>query len=408
MEKGSVLSLRNLNTTVFSVLILYPIFVFICVFLYISYYGSIGWFEITTAIAAYYVSNISVGVGLHRLWSHNAFKTNKIVEFILMLFTSGTFQGPILAWASDHRFHHAYTDEAMDPHSPKKFQGNKLLGFFWSHFGWMLFSEQRKNLDRSTIKLLGKNKMLVWQLRNYWAIALFMNLVFPPVLGFILFGTIKAAIAFYVFVGLGRAIQQHATFCVNSACHFLGTKKYIDGTAGDIWWFALFLLGENWHNFHHAFPRDYRNGHKWYHFDVHKWIIYTMSKIGLASDLVVTPESRIHVKAEEVTESIYSTLCNKLRLLKEESEKIAVFASKKIQNLEKMASVAIKSSKQEIYSGLLSVERSALLISQRAEEAFHGSIKAKEKLVKKLSEELNKLRASLNSYHLNELLPTDR
>ncbi|MDZ5762641.1 Acyl-CoA desaturase [Candidatus Cyrtobacter comes] len=403
MEKERVLTLRNLNLKVFSILILYPIFVFGCVFLYSSYYGGIGSFEIITSIVAYYVANISVGVGLHRLWSHNAFKTNKVVEFILMLFTSGTFQGPVLAWASDHRFHHAYTDEVMDPHSPKKFRDNKLLGFFWSHFGWMLFSEQRKNLDRSTLKLLGSNKMLVWQLRNYWFISLFMNLVFPPVLGFMLFGTLKAAIAFYVFVGFGRAIQQHATFCVNSACHFLGTKKYIDGTAGDIWWLALFLLGENWHNFHHAFPRDYRNGHKWYHFDVHKWIIYTMSKIGLATDLVVTPESRIHVKAEEVTESVYSALYNKLLLLKEESEKIAAFASKKIQNFEKIASVAIESSKKEIYHRLLLVEESAKLISLKAEGAFNGSIKIKKRFVKKLSEELNKLRDSLNAYHLNEL-----
>jgi DnaJ-class molecular chaperone len=64
-------------------------------------------------------------------------------------------------------------------------------------------------------------------------------------------------------------VQQQVTFFVNSLCHFVGTQKYTNGTSRDIWWLALLLLGENWHNFHHAFPSDYRNGHKWHQFDVH-------------------------------------------------------------------------------------------------------------------------------------------
>lgn len=95
---------------------------------------------------------------------------------------------------------------------------------------------------------------------------------------------------------VGYLIEQHATFSVNSLCHFVGSKKYYKGTTGDIWWMALFLLGENWHNFHHAFPLDYRNGVKWYYFDVHKWIINVMSKLGLAWNLEVTPEIRIQAK----------------------------------------------------------------------------------------------------------------
>ena len=44
---------------------------------------------------------------------------------------------------------------------------------------------------------------------------------------------------------------------------------------------ALLTFGEGYHNYHHAFAADYRNGIKWYHFDPSKWIIWLSSKIGL-------------------------------------------------------------------------------------------------------------------------------
>ncbi len=44
--------------------------------------------------------------------------------------------------------------------------------------------------------------------------------------------------------------------------------------------------GEGYHNYHHTFPRDYRNGPQWYNVDPSKWLIYTLSKLGLAEGLV--------------------------------------------------------------------------------------------------------------------------
>ena len=111
-----------------------------------------------------------------------------------------------------------------------------------------------------------------------------------------------SAYAGLLFIGLGRALQQQITFFVNSLCHFIGTQPYTKGTSGDIWWLAILLLGENWHNFHHAFPSDYRNGAKWYQADVHKWIIYLMSKCGLAWDLKRTAKVRVDAKKSQITE----------------------------------------------------------------------------------------------------------
>jgi stearoyl-CoA desaturase (delta-9 desaturase) len=48
---------------------------------------------------------------------------------------------------------------------------------------------------------------------------------------------------------------------------------------------ALFTFGEGYHNYHHEFQHDYRNGVKPWQWDPTKWLIWSFSKIGLTSGL---------------------------------------------------------------------------------------------------------------------------
>ena len=48
---------------------------------------------------------------------------------------------------------------------------------------------------------------------------------------------------------------------------------------------ALFTFGEGYHNYHHEFQHDYRNGVKPWEWDPTKWLIWTLSKVGLAGGL---------------------------------------------------------------------------------------------------------------------------
>jgi stearoyl-CoA desaturase (delta-9 desaturase) len=59
------------------------------------------------------------------------------------------------------------------------------------------------------------------------------------------------------------------------------------------WWLAFFTNGEGYHNFHHAFGNDYRNGFRWYHWDPSKWMISGLGYLGLAQNLRRTPEAII-------------------------------------------------------------------------------------------------------------------
>lgn len=322
----------KINWITSSVLIILPVIVIALTIIYGYTYG-IGKFEILLCIGAYYACNISVGLGFHRLWSHASYKINKFLECLLMLVSAGTLQGPAIAWASDHKFHHAFPDTERDPHTPVKYK-NKLKGFLWAHIGWMLVGEMTiKNIDKGTAATLGRNKILVFQLKYYWQLATLMNTAVPALIGYFCGNQdMQSAFAGLIFMGLGRALQQQMTFCVNSVCHIVGNKKYANDTSGDVWWLFFLLLGENWHNFHHAFGNDYRNGHKWYHFDVHKWLIALLEKLGLASNLIRTPKERITAVMAEMKSVKENKWIEKLSIIEQFADNMARLAGEKLRS----------------------------------------------------------------------------
>lgn len=374
--------MHNIDWRAAFVLLLYPIILLALAVKY-SGYAQIGIFEIALAVVGYYGSNISVGIGLHRLWSHNSYKTNKLVEFILVMMSSGTLQGPVLSWASNHYKHHTYTDKDQDPHSPLKFK-NRIIGFLWAHIGWMIIGGSYQSIDRVTMVKLGRSKLLKWQLQYYWQIAVFMNIVPPVLLGYLIGGNAMSAYAGFLFIGIGRAIQQHATFCVNSMCHFLGSKKYYKGTAGDIWWMALFLLGENWHNFHHAFPSDYRNGARWYHFDVHKWIIYLMSKVGLAWNLERTPEVRIQAKIHETNKHLLEGRKHQLSLLESRTNQLIEIIYVKLHEID-TRSVYIRT---QLKKSFLDIQESLKKLAEQLQSSIQLPEESSEQMLKKASKKI--------------------
>ena len=99
---------------------------------------------------------------------------------------------------------------------------------------------------------------------------------------------------FLIAGALRITLLHHSTFCINSLCHLLGKRTYSDhSSARDNWLSALITLGEGYHNYHHRFPIDYRNGIQLYHFDPTKWLIYGLYYFGLASGLRRIPHYRI-------------------------------------------------------------------------------------------------------------------
>ncbi|KAG6369320.1 delta 9-fatty acid desaturase protein [Boletus reticuloceps] len=230
------------------------------------------------------LTGFGITAGYHRLWAHRTYKATRTLEYILAVLGAGTLQGPITWWARGHRAHHRYTDTDLDPYDARK-------GLFYSHMGWLIFRPRRKP-GPADISDLRSNPVVKWQHKYYLLIAFITVIVVPTcVAGY----GWKDWQGGFVWTGLIRlVIVQHSTFCVNSLAHWLGDQPYDDKhTPKDSTLTALITLGEGYHNFHHQFPMDYRNGYKWYQYDPTKWFLWSCEKVGLATHLNTFSENEI-------------------------------------------------------------------------------------------------------------------
>ncbi|MEE2024237.1 MULTISPECIES: acyl-CoA desaturase [Alkalimonas] len=242
--------------------------------------------EIIAMILCLGYCGMSITAGYHRLWSHKSYQAHPILEFIFAIGGAFALQNSVIHWASDHRIHHRHVDDNdKDPYSAKR-------GFWFSHIGWMLRDYQGPDhYTYDNVRDLQKNKILRFQHKHYLALALITNFGIPIGLG-LLFGNLWGMI---LLVGVLRLVlSHHFTFFINSLAHIWGKQTYTDeNTARDNGVLALLTYGEGYHNFHHIFEYDYRNGIKWWHFDPTKWLIKAASWVGLTSKLRTCPEERI-------------------------------------------------------------------------------------------------------------------
>jgi stearoyl-CoA desaturase (Delta-9 desaturase) len=228
------------------------------------------------------VTSLAITVGYHRYFSHRVFKTNPIVHFLLLFFGAGTFQKSALRWASQHRQHHQFTDTDLDPHDSRR-------GFFFCHIGWIMFYKHDVNYHNVTD--LQKSKLTMHQHENYSWWSVISGLVIPMGIGFLIGHPLGAFIMTFC---LRVTLVLNMAFFINSSAHMFGTKEFdSSASAGDNGFWAFLTNGESYHNFHHRFPNDYRNGHLWHHWDPSKWTIFLLSHLGLVQELQRTPNRMI-------------------------------------------------------------------------------------------------------------------
>ena len=231
-------------------------------------------------------TGLSITLGYHRLFSHLTFKARWPVRLFTLLFGAAAFENSVLCWAADHRRHHKFVDHDDDPYDISK-------GFFHAHIGWILFKLQPET-SLEWVKDLQQDRLVRWQHRHYLAIALLVGFGLPTVLGW-LWGGWTSALGSFLMAGVARVVfVQHMTFFINSLCHTLGRQPYSGQcTARDSAIMAWFTFGEGYHNFHHAFQHDYRNGVKPWQFDPTKWSIWLLNKLGLVRQLRRVPDEKI-------------------------------------------------------------------------------------------------------------------
>ena len=266
-----------------------PIFALVGIILHWVYFSPPGILELIVFVGLYFACGLSITVGYHRLFSHRSHNAKWPLVLFYSIFGAGSFQNSIIEWCSDHRRHHKMTDSEDDPYSASR-------GFWYSHIGWILLEEENFTNDFSNVKDLQESKIIMWQHRNVFLIGALSGLILPAIIGLAI-GGISGAVGCFVWAGLARVVfVHHGTFLINSAAHIWGTQPYSEeNSSRDSFWLAFLTFGEGYHNFHHTFQADYRNGHKWYHMDPSKWWIQSFKYLGLNTDLKSTPKHSIEI-----------------------------------------------------------------------------------------------------------------
>ena len=235
--------------------------------------NGVVWQEPLLLIVFWIITGLSITIGYHRLFCHRSFTAHPILEWLLAFSGAAALENSILKWCSDHRQHHKYLDTDQDPYSITK-------GFFHAHIGWILENNPSPIIN---VNDLQSKTAIRFQCKYYFPLFVVFGIALPIALGF-LWGRPLGALFWGVFLRI--TLVHHFTYSINSLSHYIGKKPYNHKcTSRDSWYLAFLTFGEGFHNYHHKFQWDYRNGIRWFHYDPSKWTIWLFSKIGLAKEL---------------------------------------------------------------------------------------------------------------------------
>ncbi len=237
-------------------------------------WSGVTWQSVLLCAVLLLVRQWGVTAGYHRYFSHRAFKTGRVMQFLLAFLAQTSSQKGALWWAAHHRVHHKLSDQPGDVHSPV------LSSFWYSHLGWIFDDTTETRWDK--IRDFSKYPELRW-LDKYWAVPPTMLAVFCLVVA----GWPGLFIGFF----LSTVLLWHNVFFINSVAHVWGKRRFdTSDQSRNNPLLALLTLGEGWHNNHHRYQSSARNGFYWYEVDVTYYVLKMMSWVGLVWDLRPVPQ----------------------------------------------------------------------------------------------------------------------
>ena len=267
---------------------------------WLAWGGALRWQDLVVLATVYALTGAGITVGYHRLFTHRSFKTSRVLRSVFAVLGSMAVEGSVIEWVATHRKHHSFADRPGDPHSPHVDQApgwrGAVRGLVHAHIGWMFRGKDMANPARYAKDLLADRDLrFISRTFPLWVVA---GLALPFGLGAALTGSVMGGLTGLLWGGAVRIfLLHHATFSINSLCHFFGRSPFRTGDESrNLAWLAPITFGEAWHNNHHAFPTSARHGLGRRQIDPGAWLIAGLERCRLAWDVVKIPPERQRAK----------------------------------------------------------------------------------------------------------------
>jgi stearoyl-CoA desaturase (Delta-9 desaturase) len=238
-------------------------------------WSGVTWTAVVLCGVLYCLRIFAIGAGYHRYFSHRAYATSRVFQFVLAFLAQSSAQKSILWWAAKHRQHHLLADTGHDVHSPRHH------GFLYSHVGW-IFARRHGPTDLTKVADLARYPELMWLHRFELVPAVVVAVACLAIAGWsgLVVGFFWSTVLLY-----------HATFCINSLAHMRGRVRYVTGDdSRNNWLLAALTMGEGWHNNHHAYQTSARQGFRWWEIDPTYYILKGLCLVGIVWNLKTPPQ----------------------------------------------------------------------------------------------------------------------
>ncbi len=229
-------------------------------------------------IAHWYLSLFSQSFLAHRYASHACFTMNRFWEktfYVFAYITQGsTYMSP-RTYAIMHRMHHAYTDTALDPHSPT--YSSNLFSMMWeTNKVYMAIFRNKTVVEERFTKNLPE-----WRSLDEWGHSRTSRILwsFLYIAFYIIF---SPSPWFYLLIPIHILMGPIHGVIINWFAHkHFYINFRVSNTSMNLFPVDLIMLGEAYHNNHHKFASSSNFGVRWYEIDPVYLIILLFNRIGI-------------------------------------------------------------------------------------------------------------------------------
>jgi len=294
----------------------------------LSPYGLIElpwWGYVLVTFATIETMFLGVTLYLHRDQSHGGLILHPALRHLFrfwLWFSSGAVTRE---WVAVHRKHHAFADQAGDPHSPAVYGLRRVV-----FEGFELY--RAAGSDPETIRNYGRGTPDDWLERHLYARHTYVGITLFVAAHLLLFG-----VPGIIMIAVHLAAQPFfAGGVINGLGHALGYRSFeMPSTATNLVPWALLLGGEELHNNHHAFPRSARFAVQRWEIDIGWLWIRLFSALGLARVRWVAPRPHLERRRHDLdADTVQALFTCRLHVLRAYAQRVVLPVCRELRRRE--------------------------------------------------------------------------